>query len=148
LLVKSLSPDVAFFRAPEPYWQCWQVIKARPKLLGNQSNLTGKKASLLTSNPSATDGSFTSRHAGIAVAGIALRQSVIEADRVAVLNLLAVNANRLQQHDGLGRRAGYAVPVIRRLRVDWPAAREPEVEALGSQKSKRIFPTGMQAARI
>ena len=40
-------------------------------------------------------GSFTSRPAGISVAGIALRQSVVEAYRVAVLHLLAVDANRL-----------------------------------------------------
>ena len=77
--------------------------------------------------------SFTSRHAGIAVSGIALRKSVVEAYRVAVLHLLAVYANRLQQHDGLGCVAGYAVPVIRRLRVDRPAAREPHIEALAPQ---------------
>jgi len=78
-------------------------------------------------------GSFTSRHAGISVAGIALRQSVVEAYRVVVLQLLAVDANRLQQHDGLGCGAGYAVPVMRRLRVDRPAAREPHVEPLAPQ---------------
>ena len=77
--------------------------------------------------------SFTSRHAGISVAGIALRESVVEAYRVAVLQLLALDANRLQQHDGLGCRVGYAVPVIRRLRVDRSAAREPHVEPLAPQ---------------
>ena len=73
------------------------------------------------------------RNAGISVARIALRQTVVEAYRVAVLHLLAVDANRLQQHDGLGCVAGYAVPVMRRLRVDRPAAREPHVEPLAPQ---------------
>ena len=92
--------------------------------------------------------SFTSRHAGIAVAGIAFRQRVVETDRVAILQLLAVHANRLQQHDRLGRVADYAVPVVRRLRVDRPAARKPHVETLAPHQSEHVFAAWMQAVLI
>jgi len=88
---------------------------------------------------------FAAAYSGLAVARVAVGQRVVEAQFVGILNLVAVKAEGLAEHRGVGFWVGDGVPVVDGLGVDGTAACELDVVALGAEVSEEIFAARMQA---